>query len=272
MTTQIDTDNLTCEVRKFDPGRTEIPPLPYALLIMHLSKPNSVTCRRDGRIYTGTELRGDIDLIPAGMPSLWESRMPGASLLLRVPTPLLANVGLECGLEADAIRLNSRFCMRDQQIEHLGLALKYEIESGSPGGRLFREALGTALAVQLLRRHRMNPSELRNVSEHRTSHAKFRKALSYIESHLDADLGLAELAQVACMSMSHLKAVFRREMGLSVHQYVLKRRVELAERLLTETSMPIREVALEAGFAHQSHLTMHLARLRGTTPSRIRRR
>ena len=73
------------------------------------------------------------------------------------------------------------------------------------------------------------------------------------------------------MSASHLKTVFREATGLPVHQYVLRRRVERAQALLREGKLPINEIALATGFAHQSHLARHMRRLLGVTPAEVKR-
>ena len=52
-------------------------------------------------------------------------------------------------------------------------------------------------------------------------------------------------------------------MGMAVHQYVIQRRVEFAKTLLLREEMSVAEVALEAGFAHQSHLARHMRRALG---------
>jgi AraC family transcriptional regulator len=51
----------------------------------------------------------------------------------------------------------------------------------------------------------------------------------------------------------------------------MRRRVEYARTLLTTTSMPASEVAIAAGFAHQSHMTSTMRRILGQTPGSIAR-
>jgi AraC family transcriptional regulator len=58
-------------------------------------------------------------------------------------------------------------------------------------------------------------------------------------------------------------------MGQSVHAYVIERRVAAGAHLLLRHDMSIAEVALETGFAHQSHLARWMRRLLGVTPSEI---
>ncbi|WP_163284644.1 helix-turn-helix transcriptional regulator, partial [Enterobacter hormaechei] len=69
--------------------------------------------------------------------------------------------------------------------------------------------------------------------------------------------------------ISHLKALFRQTMGMPVHQYVIRRRVERAKALLLAGEMPISQVALAAGFAHQSHMAHCMKRLLGVTPRQV---
>ena len=100
--------------------------------------------------------------------------------------------------------------------------------------------------------------------------SRLRRVLAYIEDNVAQDLSLSKIASIAQLSVSHLKASFRRATGLPVHQYVIRRRVERAKRLLREGRLSISQVALEAGFSHQSHLARHLRRLTGVSPRSIR--
>jgi AraC family transcriptional regulator len=56
-----------------------------------------------------------------------------------------------------------------------------------------------------------------------------------------------------------------------VHQYVIKRRLELAKSLLIEGDLSIAEIALAAGFSHQSHLARHMRRTSGLSPRAMKR-
>ena len=68
---------------------------------------------------------------------------------------------------------------------------------------------------------------------------------------------------------SHLNSTFRKATGMPVHQYVIRRRVERAALLLREGTLPISQIAMDVGFAHQSHLAMHMKRLLGLSPSHV---
>jgi AraC family transcriptional regulator len=155
---------------------------------------------------------------------------------------------------------------RDPRVEHIAWALEDERRSGYENGALYRESLGLALSLHLLRRYGAP-----QLAQGGLPAARLRKLTEYIEANLDQELSLTELAQVAGVSASHLKTLFRRSTGQPVHQYVLRQRVERARQLLERSKLSISQVALETGFAHQSHLARCMRRILGTTPATLRR-
>jgi AraC family transcriptional regulator len=95
--------------------------------------------------------------------------------------------------------------------------------------------------------------------------------LELIEARLDQRLALAELAAAAGLSPSHFKPLFKASTGLAPHQFVIRRRVERARALLLDGRLPMAQVALESGFAHQSHMARAMRRILRTTPGALRR-
>lgn len=98
-----------------------------------------------------------------------------------------------------------------------------------------------------------------------------RTLTDFIETSLDQPLRLADLATVAGVSVTRLKTLFRNSTGMPVHQYVIRRRVECARALIATTAMPLAQVALAAGFAHQSHMAAAMRRILGHTPGVVAR-
>lgn len=88
----------------------------------------------------------------------------------------------------------------------------------------------------------------------------------YVRANLERPLGVAELAARQCLSASHLHACFRRQAGITPHQFVRRLRVEEACRLLAETRLPLSEVAARCGFSSQSAMTHVLTRQTGRRP------
>jgi AraC family transcriptional regulator len=91
----------------------------------------------------------------------------------------------------------------------------------------------------------------------------------FVDAHLDGRLTLAELAALADLSVPHFKVLFRETFGMPVHRYVLSRRVERAKSLLLQGGSSASRIALDTGFAHQSHMAHWLGRLLGVTPREL---
>jgi AraC family transcriptional regulator len=93
----------------------------------------------------------------------------------------------------------------------------------------------------------------------------------YIEARVGEPLRVAELAAEIAVSPTQLTRLFRTHTGDSPYQYLRRRRVEFAERLITGTDRAISEIAVMAGFSDQSHLTRVLRAERGISPGELRR-
>ena len=252
------------------PGVIEVPGLPVTRVSIHVGSSVEVSCRRGGLRHRGMAVHGDIDIIPADTPSLWEVKEKDTFLALGLAPELLHRVAEEFDFDPRGIEIRNRFQIRDPQLENIGWALKAEMECGYPCGRLYLDALAVSVAARLVRCHSSVAVEPRRPNG-RLSGRKLKEVLSYIEDNLSQDLLLRDLASVAGMSVSHFKSLFRESLGMPVHQYLIRRRVERARSLIGEGRLSISQIALETGFAHQSHMAHHMRRLLGVSPKGLRK-
>ena len=91
-----------------------------------------------------------------------------------------------------------------------------------------------------------------------------------IDAHFREKMTLRDASGRVGAHPAHLVRMFSREFGISPHQYMTGRRVDLARRLLLDGLAPSL-VAAEAGFYDQSHLSRHFTRVLGTSPGRFAR-
>jgi len=264
-------DGIAFQLRKDPMGVLEVPELENVLISIHLGAPARIGCQRDGKRFSGTAVHGDIDIIPAHTPSRWEMKDGNdTSLLLSLPQTLLRAVANESDLDAGRLEIRNRFQIRDPELEALGRAMKREMEAGYPSGRLYLDGLALAVASRLVARHSSVAAPPVQRDEGLTGH-RLKKVLTFIEEQLAEDLSLQQIAEVAGVSASHLKAQFRKTLGMPVHQYVIQRRVERARELLTQDGLSMAAIAEAAGFAHQSHMARHMRHLLGAAPLAVRR-
>ena len=171
------------------------------------------------------------------------------------------------GVDPDRVDIPPQLHVRDPRIEHIGWAVKAELETAEPLGRLYGDSLGLALAAHLVRSY--VPAGAPRCDA-RLSRRRLARVLDYLRANLADDLSLSELAKMAGVSPSHFKTLFKQTVGMPVHQYVIRRRVEYAVELLRSADSPLADVALQAGFANQSHLARWMRRLTGLTPAAFR--
>ena len=246
-------------------GTGVLPAIAEVRLRVHAGPPSRGTCRGHRFVYT----RGELDVFPADLADTWQQTDEARSLLLLLSPTLLRRAAEDLGRDPDRAALEFRHQFRDPQIEHIAWALDAERRAGHPSGALYAESLGLALAARLLGQQqapRSTPPASRGLSP-----LQQRRVTAHVEAHLDRELSLAELATVAGLGASQLKLLFRRSFGVPVHVYVVQRRVERARGLLLAGELPASRIALEAGFAHQSHMARCMRRVLGVTPTQLTR-
>jgi AraC family transcriptional regulator len=243
-------------------------------LIYHLAWPTRVERRLDGA-------KGDCELIgpsrlcitPGKASAGWRHRGNPEILQLYVRDALYASVAEELyGCPGSTVDVVPRFAIVDPLLEQLAISVIGALRDGSAQDRLYVETIAQLIAVHLARAHstrsRPKPAPVPDALSQR----RIRRLIDYIEQHLGGDLTLATMAAEVELSPLYLARAFRAAVGQSPHRYVVGRRIELARRLLSDTTMPIADIALAAGFSSQSHLSAWFRRLVGVSPAAYRRR
>lgn len=138
------------------------------------------------------------------------------------------------------------------------------------GDELYCDLLVEAMVNRILCQHATVPAGRMPYRE-TLSPAKLRRLIDFICANLSGRLRLADLADVAGLSQAHLARGFRRATGMSLHRYVLQRRLERARDLLSRPGNSPRAVARRCGFADSAHLSKAYKKAFGTPPSRSRK-
>lgn len=215
--------------------------------------------------------QGDLLLQPGGTLSSelrWKCLSPEPLHLLSIQLShdLLARTTQELTTR-DPARLNlvRHFGFQDPLLTQIGLALWQELEQSAPAGKLYGQAAAQILAVHLLRHYTALSVDIQERSQGLTPR-QMNHLVDFIFAHLSENLSLEVLAQQVGFSPYHFARLFRQATGESPHQFVQQQRIERAKQLLRETDVPLAHVALESGFANQSHLTRVLKRHLNLTP------
>lgn len=100
--------------------------------------------------------------------------------------------------------------------------------------------------------------------------SKFDTVCDYINSHLDSRISNDELAAMANMSPYHFIRAFKKEVGFTPHDFILRSRVNTAVFLLRATSLSLSEITYRCGFSSESAFSNSFKAITGTTPLKCR--
>ena len=97
-----------------------------------------------------------------------------------------------------------------------------------------------------------------------------QKIITYVDTELCADLSLKALSERLSVNASYLSTLFKKEMGMSLTDFVNHRRISHAQKLLISTEIPIKSVALKCGIPDVYYFSRLFKRITGTTPKAYR--
>lgn len=136
-----------------------------------------------------------------------------------------------------------------------------------PASHLERESHLLTLVSEVIRHCADDPpSEPRLGKEHRA----VGLIKDFLRDHYREDITLDDLAKLAGLNKTYLLEVFKRDVGLSPHEYLTGTRVHKAKTLLSQ-GLPIAQVAYDTGFVDQSHLHRTFKKYVLVTPGQYQR-
>ncbi|MBR4897402.1 MAG: helix-turn-helix domain-containing protein [Prevotella sp.] len=105
-----------------------------------------------------------------------------------------------------------------------------------------------------------------------TQDERMKRVLEYVHSHISDNIGVEQLANVACITKPYFIRLFKHEFGFPPVQYINRKKVERAQLLLYTTDKTVKEVAFILGFSDQNYFIRLFHKLTGITPQEYRRK
>ncbi len=263
-------DGVTAVLYRHPSAELALPTLPEHVVCLYLGRPLQVVERQSGESRERQVTWGETLLGPPGCPG-GEVAWNGLAeyLHIRVPAKFLRTVAETLEVRCpEALDTGGEKLFRDPRIAQVGVWLVEEMKDGGLRGQLFAESLVNLLAVQMCRAYAQPARSV--ATDRQLNAASLRRAIDYVRANIGGKLSLADIAAAAGHSPYQFAKMFRQTAGLPPHQFVIRCRLEEAERLLTASQHSLAMVAELVGFADQSHLSRHFKRFKGLTPAQFR--
>ena len=204
---------------------------------------------------------------------------PGVSLKLRCGGPItlafcVFSSGFLAGLaERDGgVRIDDLGLLssiESERLAYLGRTMFREAIEPGFASSLFAEAMAMEIALELARYSGSRRSD-DGPRQGGLAAWQMRRLEAYVRDNLAGDLSLDKLAELVDISVRHLTRAVRQAKGVSVHRWIADSRLAEARRLLSETDLPIGEIARRSAFRSASAFTTAFRASSGYTPGEFR--
>lgn len=170
-----------------------------------------------------------------------------------------------------ALRTPRAMALEDGVIRNLAESLLPAFDGAGAASQMFIDHVSLALLSHLASHYAERPASLVHLRG-RLAPWQERRAKEMLLANIDGRVGLEDLARACSLSRAHFARSFKATTGSTPMQWLLTQRIERAQNLLLNSSLPIEEIAHHCGFSDQSHLTRAFAAAVGDTPGSWRRR
>jgi AraC family transcriptional regulator len=150
--------------------------------------------------------------------------------------------------------------------------IRRELYQETCSGGLKMDALAVELIGTLARDHaEVSSSRPLALATGILDRRRLDRVLDYIEVHLDVNIRIGDLAEVACFSLFHFVRAFHLAMGRAPYAYLSERRLDRAKQLLAYSNASLADISLTCRFSGQANFTKAFTRAMGLSPGRFRK-
>jgi AraC family transcriptional regulator len=236
--------------RDLPTNEIHIPALSQHLLILHTKPAPVMSYGCQGVKRETPPPVGSISVVPAGNITECCWRGTKDAFHIHLDSKLTAQVAA-ASFELDLTRtaVPPFEALIAPELRSIMLAVDAELKSGGIGGPLVVESLANVLAVHLIRQV-FGLGNAKMQTGGALAGRKLATVIDYIIANLSGKPTVEQMAALLQLSPYHFARQFKAATGLPPHQFVITRRVELAQRLLRERrGIGLADVAIRAGFS-----------------------
>lgn len=231
-------------------------------------EPGDIFIFRSNEQHHVTEIQGEQDIISMGFhffPDLFWSHSNDAFDAKYTKIFSAKNKHFENRLE--------RGSEVTHQIRNLLDRIGEEFETQSEDYGLMIKSYLIAILILVIRQYDLEGAEKVEANLNITNEniRRIQTVMDFIDQHITNELTLRELSSVANMSTSYFSQLFKELNGFSAWDYIISRRIDLAQKMLISSSESIYSIALQSGFNNTTNFYKAFKKITGVSPSTYRK-
>ena len=262
-------DGFLMEQHQFRPMEMPDHWIPFYMVGLQMVKaPASRFFFEGGKEHRTAVQRGDCVVVSPHEVRKFRFTGEGNMLLVSIEPAVLQNM-LAGAPGHNSFELLRRWNGDDPVLRTLILRLQADLAAGCPGGPLLGESICTSLAEELVSRYSLDRPRVDHY-QGGLSRTQLKRVREFIDLSLEMNLTCDKIAAVAGVSRYHFGKAFKESTGVTLHSYVLARRMWRAQELLAKSCLSLAGIAQTAGFSSQSHFTSTFSTRMGISPGAYR--
>jgi AraC family transcriptional regulator len=159
----------------------------------------------------------------------------------------------------------------DTLLKHIAGILYEEISAGHIAGRMYAESLMITCIVHLASMYGACGRKI-FAPKGKLSSGQLKQVIDYTRARIHSTLSLTQLASCVHLSAFHFSRLFRQTVGISPYRFVLRMKIELAQKLIKENYGSLSDVAYSLNFTDQAHFSNAFKKITGVCPRLFLRR
>ncbi|MDX6806922.1 AraC family transcriptional regulator [Terrihabitans rhizophilus] len=172
--------------------------------------------------------------------------------------------------DPQAIIIRPRMGVSDPFLHNLCNEAREALQGNPEFSALYVEHLARILCAYLIRKYSTAVEQPVSASDRELGSRTLSVIRDFIEAHLDEPVTINDIADQVKLGPDQLSRRFKITTGMTLYQFVIRSRIDAAQRLLRETDTPIALIALECGFGDQVSFTRSFKKVTGSTPGAFR--
>jgi AraC family transcriptional regulator len=238
------------------------------LLVARMSNRSEVSFDFGSGAHRGEIRYGHMLLHTASEQSSWWLGCPDQTLILRIPEEMFRHAWDNDARDLWPGIMRMESFRQDSLVTQILARLVPELTRSRFVNLAFTKCLMYQLCTHLVRRYSKAIDV--TIQHNGMPPSRLTKVVEFITQHIEEDLSLARLANVAGISRYYFCREFKKSMGVTPQRYVVQQRIEKAKILLQSTSLTIMEISAQLRFPTPSHFTSTFRRIVGVTPTSFR--